>query len=102
MPDNPQSMTSKPAVPAGRRVYAIGDVHGRLDLLHGAEARFDNRTPPLAFRQGAAGFEPLESLLAASRESGDRSACGSGFRTAIERWKARKAGERHVENVQND
>ncbi|EDN83184.1 hypothetical protein BIFADO_00080 [Bifidobacterium adolescentis L2-32] len=39
---------------------------------------------------------------AASRESGDRSACGSGFRTAIERWKARKAGERHVENVQND
>lgn len=26
----------------------------------------------------------------------------SGYRTAIERQKARKAGERHVENVQND
>ena len=26
----------------------------------------------------------------------------SGYRTAIERQKARKAGERHVENVHND
>ena len=34
MPDNPQSMARKPTVPAGRRVYAVGDVHGRLDLLH--------------------------------------------------------------------
>lgn len=30
---------SKPAVPAGRRVYAIGDVHGRLDLLDDLLAR---------------------------------------------------------------
>jgi serine/threonine protein phosphatase 1 len=29
----PRLQRSKPAVPAGRRVYAIGDVHGRLDLL---------------------------------------------------------------------
>ena len=54
---NPQARTRMP-------LWLDLDNDGRLDLLHGAEARFDNRTPPLAFRQGAAGFEPLESLLA--------------------------------------
>ncbi|WP_448502804.1 metallophosphoesterase family protein [Sphingomonas sp.] len=36
------SRLSKPAVPAvppGRRIYAIGDIHGRLDLLDGLLAR---------------------------------------------------------------
>lgn len=42
MPDNPQSMARKPTVLAGRRVYAVGDVHGRLTalVLEGSERRF--------------------------------------------------------------
>jgi len=31
----------KPCVPAGRRVYAIGDIHGRADLLSGLFKRID-------------------------------------------------------------
>ena len=27
------SMATQAAIPAGQRVYAIGDIHGRLDLL---------------------------------------------------------------------
>lgn len=33
--------TGEPSVPAGYRVYAIGDIHGRLDLLDGALARIE-------------------------------------------------------------
>lgn len=29
----PKAAQNRPAIPAGERVYAIGDVHGRLDLL---------------------------------------------------------------------
>jgi serine/threonine protein phosphatase 1 len=41
----------KPAIPAGRRVYAIGDVHGRLDLLDtllDAIEKDDAARPPAA------------------------------------------------------
>lgn len=43
-------MTAKAAIPAGRRVYAIGDVHGRLDLLHALACAVeeDNRAAPAA------------------------------------------------------
>lgn len=40
------------------------DNDGKLDLLHGAEARFDDKTPPFAFRQAGSGFEPDTSTLA--------------------------------------
>jgi serine/threonine protein phosphatase 1 len=33
--------TAEPSVPAGYRVYAIGDIHGRLDLLDDALARIE-------------------------------------------------------------
>lgn len=33
--------TGEPSVPAGYRVYAIGDIHGRLDLLDDALARIE-------------------------------------------------------------
>lgn len=33
--------TGEPSVPAGYRVYAFGDIHGRLDLLEGALARIE-------------------------------------------------------------
>src|SRR5918995_3799986 len=43
------SGTGDPVVPAGFRVYAIGDIHGRLDLLDDAlsriEADIDSRGP---------------------------------------------------------
>lgn len=29
----PRSKPSRPAIPAGERVYAVGDIHGRLDLF---------------------------------------------------------------------
>ena len=34
------------------------DSDGKLDLFQGAEARFDDKTPPFVFRQAGAGFEP--------------------------------------------
>jgi serine/threonine protein phosphatase 1 len=34
--------TQRPAVPPGERVYAIGDVHGRLDLLSALAAAIDD------------------------------------------------------------
>ena len=46
-----QSHSPKSAVPPGIRVYAIGDVHGRLDLLEGVFAKIDNdlaRRPTVA------------------------------------------------------
>lgn len=39
------------------------DGDGKLDLLHGAEARFDDHTPPFAFRQTGKGFEAAEGVL---------------------------------------
>ena len=35
------------------------DNNGQLDLFHGAEARFDNRSPPFLFLQNNARFTPL-------------------------------------------
>jgi serine/threonine protein phosphatase 1 len=32
---------AKPRIPAGRRIYAVGDVHGRADLLNALFARID-------------------------------------------------------------
>jgi serine/threonine protein phosphatase 1 len=35
-------MPKKPRVPSGRRIYAVGDVHGRADLLYDLFMRIDN------------------------------------------------------------
>lgn len=45
------------------------DNDGKLDLLHGAESRFDDRTPPFAFRQTETGFQPAEGMLAFNSRS---------------------------------
>ena len=37
-----KALRQRPSVPAGRRVYAIGDVHGRADLLSEILARIDD------------------------------------------------------------
>ena len=51
-PDAHTPQTAQPRVPDGRRVYAIGDVHGRLDLLNRLLARIEDdaaRHAPSAF-----------------------------------------------------
>ena len=46
------------------------DGDGKLDLLQGAEARFDDKTPPFVFLQSVSGFKPAdESLKLASRSA---------------------------------
>lgn len=46
------------------------DNDGKLDLLQGAEARFDDRTPPFAFRQIDGGFQPAgDAITFASRSA---------------------------------
>ena len=48
-----QEDTAEPQVPPGDRVYAIGDVHGRLDLLNDVleliEADIESRGPARNF-----------------------------------------------------
>jgi serine/threonine protein phosphatase 1 len=39
---NWRSSQTKPRLPYGRRIYAIGDIHGRADLLSGLFARIDD------------------------------------------------------------
>jgi serine/threonine protein phosphatase 1 len=39
---NWRSSQTKPRLPSGRRIYAIGDIHGRADLLSGLFARIDD------------------------------------------------------------
>ena len=40
----------KPSLPAGRRVYAVGDIHGRADLLSALVGRIDDdlRSRPIS------------------------------------------------------
>jgi serine/threonine protein phosphatase 1 len=38
----PRVQEAKPRVPDGTRIYAVGDVHGRADLLQGLLARIDS------------------------------------------------------------
>ena len=45
------------------------DRDGRLDLFQGAEARFDDRTPPFVFLQQDQGFIPSEEVLKISDRS---------------------------------
>lgn len=39
---NPPLAGRRPAIPEGLRIYAVGDVHGRLDLLREIEAQIDS------------------------------------------------------------
>ena len=42
--------TEKPSLPAGRRIYAVGDIHGRADLLAAVFERIDDdlKSRPIA------------------------------------------------------
>ena len=74
-------------MPDGRRVYAIGDIHGRLDLLDRLLAAIDGRRPRPRRRRateliflgdlvdrGPDSRGVVERLLALERERRDRSA----------------------------
>ena len=45
---NVRSRPSAPSTAAGERIYAIGDVHGRLDLLHALLERIEEHAKALA------------------------------------------------------
>ena len=52
-----QLQKAKPSVPAGLRVYAVGDIHGRADLLQAVFARIDR---DLLARPGA---KPIQVFI---------------------------------------
>ena len=76
----PYSPAKRPKVPEGLRIYAIGDVHGRADLLDQVLSRIDvHQSAHPAFRpveiflgdyidRGPASREVLDRLIARSRE----------------------------------
>lgn len=47
----PRTPASRPSLPPDTRIYAIGDIHGRADLLHEVIARIDDdlRRRPIAY-----------------------------------------------------
>ncbi len=75
-----QLQKAKPSVPAGLRVYAVGDIHGRADLLQAVFARIDRdlETRPGAkaiqvfigdyIDRGPHSREVIELLIARGRE----------------------------------
>ena len=69
---------TKPRLPSGRRIYAIGDIHGRADLLSGLFEHIDNdlKSRPTS--------EAIQVLL------GDYIDRGSGSRQVIEMLIARR------------
>lgn len=71
-------LASRPRLPAGRRIYAIGDIHGRADLLASLFARIDE---DLKARPTA---EAIQVLL------GDYIDRGSSSRQVIEMLIARR------------
>ena len=58
--------TAKPRVPPGRRVYAVGDVHGRADLLSRMFARIDDDLKTSTAQKVQKTLETLAGAFAAS------------------------------------
>ena len=78
------SPTNRPRIPEGLRIYAIGDVHGRADLLDQILLRID------AHQTAHPAFRPLELFLGdyidrgpASREVLDRLVARSRIRETV-------------------
>jgi hypothetical protein len=57
---NPEGRTRDP-------LWLDLDGDGRLDLIHGAEARFDDKTPPFLYMSSDGGFGPSAALAFAAR-----------------------------------
>lgn len=74
---------AKASIPAGKRIYAVGDIHGRLDL-------FDCMIAAIEADDAAAG--PLESTVILLGDLVDRGADSAGVLARARRWQ----GERRV------
>lgn len=72
---------SFPAVPDGRRIYAIGDVHGRLDLL---------RELAVAIEADDAGREPAQTTVILLGDLIDRGPDSAGVIAFVRDWKERR------------
>lgn len=69
--------SARPAVPHGTRVYAIGDVHGRRDLLDALIA---------AIEADDAASAPAETTVILLGDLIDRGADSAGVLAAVRRW----------------
>lgn len=74
--------SARPAVPPGTRVYAIGDVHGRRDLLGALIAAID---------ADDAASEPAETTVILLGDLIDRGADSAGVLAAAREWQQRRA-----------
>ena len=73
--------SARPAVPPGTRVYAIGDVHGRRDLLDALIAAID---------ADDAASDPAETTVILLGDLIDRGGDSAGALDAVRRWGQRR------------
>lgn len=73
--------SARPAVPPGTRVYAIGDVHGRRDLLDALISAID---------ADDAASEPAETTVILLGDLIDRGADSAGVLAVARRWQQRR------------
>ena len=72
----------RPSIPAGERVYAVGDVHGRLDLFEAMIA---------AIEADDAGCRPARTTVILLGDLIDRGPDSAGVIAAARRWSRRRA-----------
>ncbi|EGD59377.1 metallophosphoesterase [Novosphingobium nitrogenifigens DSM 19370] len=77
----PEASLPPTAIPAGQRVYAIGDIHGRLDLFSAMIERID---------ADDAERGPAETTIILLGDLVDRGADSAGVIAAARRWGARR------------
>ena len=82
----PREATPAPAIPAGERVYAIGDIHGRLDLFAALMAAIDaddaarqRQAPPLP-------QAPMETTVILLGDLVDRGPDSAGVLARTREW----------------
>ena len=77
----PAAAPARPSVPAGERVYAIGDIHGRLDLFEQLIA---------AIEADDAGRAPAKSTVVLLGDLVDRGPDSAGVIAAARAWGGRR------------
>ena len=78
----PASSGPLPAIPPGERVYAVGDVHGRLDLLEAMIAAID---------ADDAASRPAETTIILLGDLVDRGPDSAGVIAAARTWRGQRA-----------
>lgn len=78
---NPENRGSAPAIPAGRRVYAVGDVHGRIDLFEAMIA---------AIEADDAACRPAQTTVIQLGDLVDRGPDSAGVITAARHWQQQR------------